>query len=119
MIFYYLIVVLRKLVRLFRIPNPHELARADINARCPVCGWRKGWIRCVLKAKPMPTSREVLPEGFILCQHSCKVCGARWHDMPILKVDPSKVMPSVARNELETKEDRQPYMQTEETVASA
>jgi hypothetical protein len=119
MILYWLIVVIKKIVWFFRIPKPEDLARVDENARCPNCGWRKGKLRCVLKAKPGPRSRDVLPEGVILCQHTCDICGASWFDKPIAKnVTPATVLPSVARTELEVKQDRR-ALQAEETDTSA
>jgi len=103
-----------------RIPKPEELARIDPNARCPVCGAREGRLRCVLKAKPGPTAKNPVIGGQILCQHTCAVDGARWFDSPIAKaVDPSKVLPSVARTDLETKEDRQAFLQEEGETASS
>jgi hypothetical protein len=117
MIIYWIIVALKRAIWLVRIPKPEQLARADINERCPVCGWTSGRVRCVLKAKPGPRAANQLPDGQILRQHACNNCGARWHHAPLAKgVDATKVLPSVARNDLEAKEDRQAYMQSEETV---
>lgn len=120
MIFYWIISALRQIVWFFRIPKPEELARIDTNAPCPVCGAREGRLRCVLKAKPGPAAKNPVIGGQILCQHTCYECGARWFDSPIVKdVDPSKVLASVARTDLEIKEDRQAFMQEEETPSSS
>lgn len=119
MIFYWLILGLRGFVWLLRIPKAEDLARADRNERCPVCGATDGRMRCVLKAKAGPRAKDRPLEGLILRQHACNECGARWHHEPLAKgVDSTKVLPSVARTELETKEDRYAFMPAEETVPS-
>jgi hypothetical protein len=119
MLFYWFISGLRRFIWFFRIPKPEDLARIDVNARCPNCGAREGRIRCVLQAKPGPRASNAMPDGQILCQHICNLCGARWHEKPIAKdASPSTVLPSVARTDLERREDNQAYMQAEETAAS-
>jgi hypothetical protein len=123
MLFYWIILAIKKIVWFFRIPKPEDLARIDPNARCPSCGAREGKLRCVLKRKPGPTAKTAtnpLISAQILCQHTCLVDGARWFDKPIASdVDPSKVLPSVARDDLEVAEDRQAKLWAEETPPSA
>jgi hypothetical protein len=112
MLFYWLILGIKRFIWLFRLPRPEELLERDPNLRCPVCGYRKGWLRCVLQIKPgpkvSPSERDaMLPEGLILCQHRCDRCGCRWHEKPIAReVSPELVLPAVARNDLEAAEDR-------------
>jgi hypothetical protein len=114
MVFVWLVSFIRKWVWLFRPPRPEDLARIDENARCPVCGAFEGKLRCVLKRKAGPSARDATDPviaGQILCQHTCLVCGGRWFDKPIAaKIDPSNVLPSVARDDLEAREDRQASM---------
>ena len=111
MIFYWLISILRKFIRLWHIPKPEDLAKIDPNARCPVCGAREGRLRCVWQAEPGPQSKDVPPKYKVQCQHTCDECGARWFEKPVINVDPTKVLSSVARNEHETKEDRTAMLQ--------
>ena len=107
MIFYWIILFLKQIVWFFRIPKPEELAKANRNERCPVCGHEDGRMRCVLRAKPGPRVQGRIVEGQILRQHKCNECGARWHHAPLVKnAETSKILPSVARDEFETKEDR-------------
>jgi len=78
----------------FILPLPASaFARIDPNSPCPSCGAALGIIRCVERG------------GKILVQHSCGVCGGRWHEEPIVKVNPSTVWPSVPRSDLEVKEE--------------
>ncbi len=120
MLFYWLIVALKRFVWFLRLPKIEDLALVSPDARCPVCGAHEGRLRCVLKAKPGPVAKNPVIGGQILCQHTCAVCGARWFDSPIAKaVDPSKVLPAVARTDLETKEDRQAFLQEEGETASS
>jgi len=119
MLFVWLMTALRKIVWLVRIPKLEEVAKADLNERCPVCGHRNGRIRCVLQRKPGPQPPQQLPQGDILRQHACNVCGARWHHSPLAEVDATKVLPSVARTELEAKEDRLAFRQQQEESPSS
>ena len=111
MLFYWLISILRKFIRVWHIPKPEDLAKIDPNARCPVCGAHEGRLRCVWQAEPGPQSKDVPPKYKVQAQHSCRQCGARWFEAPVIKIDPTRVLPSVARNELEAKEDRAANLQ--------
>ncbi len=112
MIFYYLIQAFRKLTWFFRPPSLRDIARIDPNAPCPVCGERNGKIRCVWQAQPGPRPPKDLPPNLkVQCQHSCQQCGARWFEEPIVKVDPTRVLPSAARTDLEKAEDRNAMLQ--------
>ena len=109
MLFYWLKLALRKIVWLFRAPTQQEIARVDLNLACPVCGGRSGSLRCVSRTdKPTPEDGGLNPELFsILCQHTCNICGAVWYEKPILKqVNVRTVLPSVARTDLEAREDK-------------
>ncbi len=84
---------------------------------------RDGRIRCVLQFEPGPRAADAAPKLMIMCQHICNVCGGRWHEKPLAKgITPALVLPSVARNELEVKEDRQAKLQadseTQEQISS-
>ena len=107
MFWYWLIELYRTFVVLFTLPKPEDLAIRDRNARCPCCGRRKGELRCVVQIKAGPQNPEKAAETAILCQHRCHECGARWYEKPILEdVTTDKLLPSVARNPIEEKEDR-------------
>jgi hypothetical protein len=101
MIFHWLKQFLRTLARLIIPPTPLALARIEVNARCPVCAYRRGRLRTV----EVDASKTDKPLNATLCQHTCLVCGARWFEPPIVKVDPGFVAPAIARNALEEKED--------------
>jgi hypothetical protein len=116
MLWYWIIVGIRWVVWFVKPPKPEALAKANPNQRCPVCGWKSGRIRCVQKVKAGPQNPNALPVICILRQHTCNICGARQFLEPILKsVSPSTVLPSVARNDIEVKEDRQANLLAQET----
>lgn len=107
MLWYWMMVALRWFVWLFKMPKPEELAKADKNDRCPVCGATDGWMRCVWKVKPGPRSESRPPDVGVFRQHTCNECGGQRFFPPISKiVDTTTVLPSVARNDLEAKQDR-------------
>ena len=65
------------------VPPPipaRPLPQIDVNAPCPACGHRKGKITCV-EADGHPTIR-----------HECDVCGARFHEQPVLKDASAKLI---------------------------
>lgn len=117
MIFYYLILAIKKVKWFFWIPRPEDLALLDVDARCPGCGARKGRLRCVLMNKPGPVAENAIPQTRIQIRHTCLICGCRWHEDPIAKVNHGLavgfVLPSVARDEIEKKEDRQNWLASE------
>jgi hypothetical protein len=115
MIFFYVIQLIRKIIWLFRIPKPEQVAYIDENAHCPVCAASKGRLRCVVQVKQGPRpEKDILPPMKVVCQHTCEKCGARWFDPPISrKATPETVLPSVPRTELEQKEDRAAMMQAQ------
>ena len=108
MIFYWVIQVIKKIIWLFALPKAEQFARRDPNMKCPICGWEEGSLRAVQMGKPGPRVQGRPQELQNLCQHRCKTCGARWHESPVAKdaSSPQFVLPSVARDEIEVKEDR-------------
>lgn len=101
MIFHWVKQLFRWLARLVIPPTPMALARIELNARCPVCAHRGGRLRAV----ELDASKTDKPLSVTLCQHTCLVCGARWFEKPIVKVDPGFVAPAIARDAFEEKED--------------
>jgi hypothetical protein len=99
MIFHWFMQALRFVGWLFVPPKPRDVARIDRCYPCPVCGARNGTIRCVER-------RDATSRAITFAQHTCEVCGARWHEQPVVKVTPSIVFPAIARNEREKIEDR-------------
>lgn len=85
MVWRWLNFLLRGLSRLFSKPDPRDYARIDIDAACPVCGHRSG------ELKAHDVFRESLRT--IACLHTCKVCGARWWEDAVTKVNET-VIPS-------------------------
>lgn len=110
MLFYWLILGLRKFVWLFKIPSPQDIARITPRSPCPVCGNSEGnRIRCVWQLQDGPPTKDPqlqMKNTRVLAQRSCALCGARWFENPVVKVDPTRVLPSVARDELEKAADR-------------
>jgi hypothetical protein len=107
MLFYWLTVGIRKLLWLFRPPSPRDIANINPNAPCPVCGARSGRLRCVVLAGPGPQSKDIPERSLtVMCQHSCKRCGGRWFERTVVRVTAADVLPSVARNKIESSEDR-------------
>lgn len=93
MIWHYLMQFFIWLMRLVVPPSATQYARVRPDAQCPVCGTTQGRIRCVKRGTT------------ILAQHTCGECGARWHESPVVRVDAQLVWPSIARNDLELKEE--------------
>lgn len=114
MIIYWLVLLVRKLVWLFRIPDPRELARVDKNAKCPACGYSDAELRCVVLYVGPPIKRQgpiqdvALSQHMkVLVQHKCKQCGCRWFEPPVAEgADPTKILACAPRNDLEKSEDR-------------
>lgn len=98
MIFYWL----RKLIMTIRwlviAPDEKQFVKINKNLKCPVCGHADGRLRCV----EMLRSNN---QTSVLCQHTCNVCGARFYEIPVAKVDSSIVQHSIPRNKLEREED--------------
>ena len=116
MIFVWLIAAIRKFVWLFRIPHPEQIAKINSARPCPVCGHPDSDLRCVVLSKAGPKPETKLPaETVVLCQHTCRLCGARYFEQPVAKVSPTTVLPSVPRNEVERMQDRQARLQGEES----
>lgn len=115
MIFFWLIQCMRKIVWLFRIPKPEQVAYIDENAHCPVCAATDGRLRCVVQVKPGPRpDRNILPLMKLFCQHTCGRCGARWFDPPVSnKATPGTVLPAVPRDELEQRADSAAILQAQ------
>ena len=119
MIWYWLVVGIRRVVWFFRIPDAQEIAKIDPNRWCPVCGAKNGRIRCVIQAEAMAPAKNIPPKTKVLCQHTCNECGARCFEEPVAKeADQSTILPSVARTELEKAEDRAAYLQTQKVQAN-
>src|SRR5256885_16057844 len=107
MIFYWTIQFIKKIIWLFALPKAEQFVRRDPNMKCPNCGWEEGSLRAVQMQKMGPRVQGRIPEVQNLCQHRCAVCGARWHEPPVSKEAGTQfILPSVARNEIEVKEDR-------------
>lgn len=109
MLFYWAMLALRKIVWLFRAPKQQEISRIDPDTRCPVCGGQSGKLRCVQTTdQPVPEEGQLESKFyFILCRHLCNICGAMWFEKPVLKnVNVTTVLPSVARDDIESREDR-------------
>lgn len=119
MIFWWIIKVLKRVIWFFKIPRPQDVARIDPQSPCPVCGNKcHSRIRCVWQQEdgPLPPAKEPrlqLKNTKVLCQHVCGLCGARWFEQPVMKVDTTTVLPSVPRDELESKEDRSAMLQSQ------
>ena len=113
MIWYWLILAIKKAIWLFRIPKPDDLAYINRNAKCPVCGWERGHLRAV----HMQTGLQVQnrpPEKKLKCQQTCDNCGARIFHEPVAKTARAEnILPAVARTELEAREDRANVMQSD------
>lgn len=117
MIFYWIIRAFAKFIWFFRIPKVESFAHANLNEQCPCCGFRDGRIRCVHKIKPGPRAPDRMPETFVLRQHTCNLCGARWFHEPIAKkMTAELVYPCIPRNDLEAKEDRAVLVNAESTT---
>jgi len=54
----------------------------DVNAKCPACGHRDGKIKCVT-AKVAEKGGAEQP----MIEHTCKVCGATFHEPTVLQPD--------------------------------
>lgn len=108
MIWYWLKMVLWRVVWFFRTPDLQDISKISKDVPCPVCGNRDGRLRCVQRpTKPATEDGTYALGSFeILCQHTCNECGAEWFEKPVIKSVTSKtVLPSVARNELESSDD--------------
>jgi C4-type Zn-finger protein len=107
MIFVWIVQLVKAVRWFFHIPSDAERAIIDINAKCPVCGARKGKLRTVIQQKQGPQAEGAPVNIGVFCQHSCGICGARWFDEPIKSnVNPGSVLASIARDDFEVREDR-------------
>lgn len=79
MLWYWLIKFVQLVVLLFKLPQPAQVARIAISARCPVCGHTDG----KLAAVPGVNNGQ---QG-VYCLHTCNICGGRWFEQPVLKTD--------------------------------
>jgi formate dehydrogenase maturation protein FdhE len=95
MIFYWLGKFLRWLLRMIQMPKPLDVARIHPNSRCPVCGASRGSLRAVEIAGGVEGKNLAMS----LCQHTCSICGARWFEAAVVKIDPSLIQPALPRNE--------------------
>jgi uncharacterized protein (DUF983 family) len=70
MIFTWLVIALRWLLKLFIPPPTLPVEKTiDVRAKCPACGHRDGTIRA----------------GANAVNHICNVCGASWSESPIVQ----------------------------------
>ena len=99
MIWRWLMLSLRYIGWLILPLSPKDVARIDPNAKCPVCGAKRG------KLRAMVVQAKNAPDGRVMCEHTCLVDGARWYESPVFQATPSTVRPSVARDELEKAAD--------------
>lgn len=90
MIWYWIRLAYLRLRWLFIYPAARDLAQHNIDAACPCCGHRSGSLRCVHREAVRAQSTGQ-PDIHVMVQHTCKVCGARWHDEPVVKSTPGAV----------------------------
>ncbi len=83
MIFYWLIVALRRLRWLFVLPPAQEVARVDPNAKCPACGATSGKLAAVQDG--------VGAKAVIVVEHTCNVCAARFFEKTVLNAGPDRI----------------------------
>lgn len=103
MLIYWFLKLLEQIDRLIFPPDAKTVARIDKNFPCPVCGARKGRLRCVRRSvRETGSSVGVLK---IFCQHTCFACGARFYENPVVKLDSRQVVGAIARDDLEKLED--------------
>ncbi len=98
MIWYWLAKLGDLFVYLFGAVKPRDVAKIDKNAACGVCGARKGRLRTVVLNVPKQQTK-------VFCRHTCRQCGARWFEEPVLKVTAAHVWHAVPRNRIEATED--------------
>lgn len=86
MIWVWLISVVHFIRRLLVPPRASDLATIDPNARCPVCGHRDGELCAV----------EGIMSGAkgLYCLHSCRRCGARFFEKPVVALVAGSVIPA-------------------------
>jgi len=96
MILFWLILAWRNLKWFLKLPAAREVAVVNPNDPCPACGHREGTIRCVHRGTQ------------VLVQHTCGMCGARYHELPIVKLETDRVWAAVPRTEIELKEEYSP-----------
>ena len=89
MIIHWLRKLIQFMVWLAIPPTKEDLARIDPDRKCPICGARKGKLRCVVMGPGGDTAGQV-----VLCEHCCAVCGARCSEKPVVAVSPEHVQPS-------------------------
>ena len=104
MLFYWIVTALRKIAWLFRPVSARDVARIDANDPCPTCGHRQGRLRAVTLSITAPGATKI-PMPKVFCQHTSAVCGGRWYEDPVVAVSANYVWRSMARDEIEQKED--------------
>lgn len=102
MIWYQLARLVRFLVRLIMPLKPLDVAKIDRDAKCPMCGHTLGVLRAV---EADVREQGGSPRKKPLCQHTCQICGYRWFENPVVKLEPASGRPAVARDEHERAED--------------
>lgn len=112
MIFYWLRKAWLALAWLFTPPTAKALGlpRLDQHAACPVCGSKRGSLKCV-EVQSAKGNRGVA-DKVIMARHTCGVCLARWFESPVVKVGPDTVWP--AESEVDNK-----YVEKERKVQAA
>lgn len=78
MIWIWFFSVLAWVRRLFKLPNPADVAIVDVNAKCPCCGHKDGTILAILTKKGNDD-----PSVNVL--HVCNICKARWIEEAVVK----------------------------------
>lgn len=104
MIFYWLRRAWVWYLKLWLKPPLSELARINENRKCPVCGARQGRLRCIKREIVGSNGHNSIE---VLCEHRCSVCGARFYEKPVMKIDDSYVHPALARDAIEIAEDNE------------
>lgn len=117
MILFWLIELWRYIKWLVTPPAVDDIAHAEINERCPICGFRQGEIRCVKVQDTKAVRKQTDPIAYkLLRQHRCQVCGARWMRDPIIAVSFPLIAPSQGRSDLEKKDDAYGSLQPGQTA---
>ena len=106
MIFHYIGLAFRWLLRWLVPPPASYWAKAERNRKCPVCGHRQGRLRCVEVPSQEPQKQQGVRPMMTELQHSCLECGARCYEKPLdPKATTMTVRPAVARDDGERAED--------------
>jgi hypothetical protein len=94
-IFYWLVLAMRKLVWLFKMPTARDIARIDPNSKCPACGAMSGKLK-LTNVGGKVTDSGALVGGETMVQHSCDVCGGAWFEQTVMKLSPQLIKDSRA-----------------------